>query len=463
MTSRLPLTTIEEFLLWEDRRAYPWSCFVRLRFSGRIEQPSLEQAIRDVMPRHPLLCAKVVTRGRREYWQAVDDPMPEIVWIDGAPGQDYPRTGHQDLRREIGVKLFVVRDENNSDLVFQIHHACADGAGMFVFANDVLIRYAQLMGVKSRRCQLPEFDVRRLEQRGGYGLSTWKFLKMLPRQMVGLSGVRQFLARSPVAVLPHETKPNDDPPPQRYPAIRTHTFTAEETAQLREAAKQNRATVNDLLTRDLFLTLGRWRASNGVEDDEAWLRMMVPFNLRSNSDRTLSAANIVSSVFLDRQSKQFQQPEALLQSIQDEMNIIKDNKLGYTFIFSLKAFSIMPNGLKNNARQDRCSSSCIFTNVGRPLIRCPLPRQDGRLVAGNVTLEGIDGTAPLRPYNCVTFSVLEYARQLTFILHYDARFVTEPQADDLTATFVARLRETLAQCDAPASESIAESPADSST
>jgi hypothetical protein len=254
-------------------------------------------------------------------------------------------------------------------------------------------------------------------------------------------------------VLPHDVLPCDDPPPEHYPATRTHVFTAEETARLREAAKQSRTTVNDLLIRDVFLTLGTWRAENGVEDDESWLRMMVPFNLRTSSDRSLSAANIVSSVFLDRQGQDFDQPEALLESVQDEMNLIKDNKLGYTFIFSLKVFSLLPNGLKNNARQDRCSSSCIFTNMGRPLIRCPLPREEGRLVAGNVRLERIDGTAPLRPYNCVTFNALEYARRLTFILHYDARIVSEAQADDLMATFVSRLRETLAEEIAPKTDS----------
>jgi len=453
MSRRMPLTTIEEFLLWEDRPAYPWSCFVRLHFSGRIDERALEAAVRTIMPRHPLLCSRLVSQGRRMYWEAVDDPMPEITCIEGPTGGSFPRTRNQDLRQEIGIKLFVVRDEASSDLTLQIHHACADGAGMFVFANDLLIAYARQMGVKSRRLQLPEFDPARLAQRGSYGLSLWKLVKMLPRQMVGLAGVRQFLSRSPVAVLPHDVLPCDDPPPAHYPATRTHTFSAEETARLRQAAKQTGSTVKDLLIRDVFLTLGTWRAENDVEDDEAWLRMMVPFNLRTNSDRSLSAANIVSSVFLDRRGQDFEQPKALLESVQDEMNLIKDNKLGYTFILSLKVFSLLPNGLKNNARQDRCSSSCIFTNMGRPLIRCPLPREEGRLAAGNVRLERIDGTAPLRPYNCVTFNASEYARRLTFILHYDARIISDAQADDLMATFVSRLRQTLAEGVSPVTAS----------
>lgn len=461
MTMRLPLTTFEEFLLWEDRSAYPWSCFVRFRFSGRVDRPAFEQAVRTIMPRHPLLCAKVVEQGRRLYWQAVEDPMPEIDWIDASPGDSFPRATHQNLREELGVKIFVERDEEDSALTLQIHHACADGAGMFVLANDLLIAYAREMGARSRRLQLPEFNLERLQRRGSYGLDFRKLLKMLPRQLVGLQGVRQFLGRSPVAVLPHEALPDDDPPPEHYPATRTHTFTAEETARHRDAAKRLGVTVNDLLARDLFLTLGAWRELHGAADDEAWLRMMVPFNLRTSSDRQLSAANVVSSVFLDRRGSDFGDAEALLRSIQDEMNLIKDNKLGYTFIFSLRAFSLLPNGLKNNARQDRCTSSCVFTNVGRPLVRCPLPRDEGRLVAGNLRLESIDGTAPLRPYNCVTFNALEYGRRLTFILHYDCRIVSESQADELTAMFADRFRETTAEGRAAGETAMMEASAES--
>jgi hypothetical protein len=38
----LHLTVFERFLLCEDRPAYPWSCFARLQFSGRIDRQAFE-------------------------------------------------------------------------------------------------------------------------------------------------------------------------------------------------------------------------------------------------------------------------------------------------------------------------------------------------------------------------------------------------------------------------------------
>ena len=55
MSLSLPLTTMEEFIYWEDRPAYPWSCFVRLRFSGCLDRAAFESAVRTVLARHPLV------------------------------------------------------------------------------------------------------------------------------------------------------------------------------------------------------------------------------------------------------------------------------------------------------------------------------------------------------------------------------------------------------------------------
>ena len=65
MATELPLTAFEEFLIWEDRPAYPWSIFARLRFSGRIDRRAFESAVEAIMPCHPLLISRLQMRGRR--------------------------------------------------------------------------------------------------------------------------------------------------------------------------------------------------------------------------------------------------------------------------------------------------------------------------------------------------------------------------------------------------------------
>jgi len=442
-TLALPLTAFEEFLIWEDRPAYPWSIFARLRFSGRIDRGVFEVAVRSIMPRHPLLISHLEMRGRRPHWIVQPGALPEIIWSAGPTGQAFPVTRRQDLREEIGLRLFVVESLDACDVIMQFHHACCDGAGMAVFGTDLLIAYALAAGMRSHRLQLPPLDPARLTQRGAYGLNFRKLVKLLPRHIGEVRSVRQFFARKPSPLLPHRVPPDDDPPPAGFPATRTHTFTVAETVALYETARRRGVTVNDLLACDIFLALAEWRARHGGADDDAWLRMMVPVDLRSSADRLLPAANVVGSTFLDRRGGDFADPGRLLAGIAAELQDTKDHRLGLIFIYSLSALGLLPGGLKRNARRDACSVSSIFSNMGKVLRRLPLPRDNGRHVVGGAILERIEGVAPIRPYNCATFLATEYAGRLTMTLHYDPRPVGPAQADDLAATFARRVQSTV--------------------
>lgn len=440
----LPLTAFEEFMLWEDRFAYPYSCFARLQFTGRIDREGLESALRTVMPRHPMLAARLEMRGRRPFWSMQPDAMPRVEWLAGPTGQALPAARRQDLSRDIGLKLFVVENGDACDVTFQFHHACCDGVGIEIFINDLLIAYALARGAPRGRLRLPRLDPGLLARRGAYGLTFRKLAAMLPRQIAGMRGAGHFFARSPSPLLQYRPAPDDDSSLKEYPLTRTHAFTRDETAALLATAKRLIVSTNDLLIRDAFLALGEWSGRHGAGDDGAWLRMMVPMNIRTTADRFLPAANGVGSVFLDRRIRDFSHPDQLLAGIAGELQFIKDRRLGLIFIYTLSLFGLFPGGLRFNARRDKCTVSSIFSNIGTPQRRSPLPRDKGRLVAGDVVLEQIDGAVPVRPYNCATFLVNEYASRLSVTLHFDPRPVSAALADDLTATFVRRVRATAA-------------------
>lgn len=439
----LPLTAFEEFLIWEDRPAYPWSIFARLRFSGRIDRHAFEAAVASIMPRHPLLISRLELRGRRLFWVVQPGALPQVTWSAVPSGEAFPAAHRQDLREVLGLKLFVVEDLDSCDVTLQFHHACCDGAGIAVFVADLLVAYALATGARSRRLQLAPLDPGRLGRRGAYGLNFWKFAKLLPRQMRDVAGIRQFFARTPVPLLPHRVAHDHDPPPAGFPATRGHTFSKAETAALHQTARRLGVTANDLLARDIFLALNEWRARHGGGDEDAWLRLMVPTDLRTPADRLLPAANVVGSIFLDRRGGDFSDPARLLAGIASELQDAKDNRLGLVFVYSLRALGLLPGALQHNARRDRCSVTSIFSNMGKVLRRLPLPRDNGRHVVGNMTLERIEGVAPIRPYNCVTFLATEYAGRLTMTLHYDPRPIGAALADDLAATFARRVQATV--------------------
>ncbi|MCY2991166.1 MAG: chromosome condensation protein [Planctomycetota bacterium] len=445
MSLVLPLTTMEEFLFWEDRPAYPWCCFVRMRFAGQLERTALEAALRTTLQRHPLLSSIVQKRGRKRLvWVAVTNPEPRIEWQSGPTGGHFPPASHLDLQQEIGCRFHVVVDDQASDLVIQFHHACCDAAGMFVFFHDLLLAYALAQGANPERVRLLPIDQQLLAGRGRYGLTLGQLLRMLPKQLVGLQGVRQFLMRTPCPVIPHQVCDNEVPPPAEYPAVLGRVFDIQDTVALQTAAVQLGVTANDLLIRDLFLALAEWRTRQQVPADDGWLRMMIPMNLRTAQDRELPAANVVSSVFLDRRGPDFSDPERLLRSIHDEMELIKRNQLGYTFVFSTQLIRLLPGGLRKQVRADKCTVSCVFANLGKLTARTSLPRRGGCVVAGNVSLRELDLVTPIRPYACVALNAAIYTRKLFISLHYDPRPLTAAQAVDLLDTFERRIRASLA-------------------
>jgi hypothetical protein len=478
MNSSFPLTAMEEFFFWDDRPAYPCCCFVRLRFFGCLDRSAFERAMHVALTRHPLLRAKVEIAGRgRLRWVVVENPSPVIAWEDAPVGGSLPPAMHIDLQREIGIRFHVRIDAPAaaSDLTIQFHHACSDAAGIASFIRDLLVVYAADSSVGQTHStggqtfsiggqtflsaeeggqleadrnvcptdRLPPLDPGLLAGRGRFGLTVGKLLAMLPRQLMGLLGARQFLMRRPVPIVPHRACPDDSLLPTNYPATLSHTLDREVTAAVRTAAKRLGVTSNDLLARDLFLALAEWRARQNIPDDGGWLRMMVPMNLRREGDERMPAADVVSCVFLDRRGPDFTDADRLLRGIHAEMDLIKRNQLGFTFVFSLAVCRRLFGGLEKQVRADKCAVSCVFTNVGSLFAQSPLPERDQHVVAGNLTLRDIDAAAPVHPYSCVTVVAGLYANRLGLILHYDPRPLSQPQAADLLAAYVRRIRASI--------------------
>jgi hypothetical protein len=440
----LPLAPFEEYMLADDRPAYPMNFFIRLRFSGTFDRPALDSALQTALARHPLLSAVVQQTGRkRPQWIEANHCRPAIRRLPQPPHRAYPHAEGIDLRAEPGLRLSVVEGTQSADLLAQFHHACCDGLGALLFLGDLLVAYALATDTAAQGATLSLLEEERLRGRGRFGLTPRKLLAMAHRQLVGVLGVWQFFAHAPVPAAPYHTPPAAQPLPDSYPAACTVEFAEHELDGLRHSAAQTGVTLNDLLARDLFLALAAWKSRHFSPRDHQWLRLSVPINLRTPADRKLPAANAVSMVFLDRRPRDFADPVRLLVGIHRQMERIKRLRLGLTFVWSVTAVRALPGGLARMAAADQCSATCVLTNLGRPLASTPLPRQQGRIAVGGAVLEGIDMLAPLRPYTCAAFAVYRYAGRLCICLHYDPRPLKAAQAEDLLETFARQVRTSL--------------------
>ncbi|MEE8451461.1 MAG: condensation domain-containing protein [Thermoguttaceae bacterium] len=447
----LPLVPFEQYMLADDGPAYPMNGVFRLRFSGRFDRPALLSAVRAAVARHPLLSARIERTGRQgPVWVADAQSEPSVEWIDGSTGKEFPTVGHLDPQRGPVFRAWVVQDEpsETTDLVLALHHCCSDALGAFRFIEDLLRLYDGAVRGKPTSVALPPLDERLLRRRGAFGLSPGKLLRDGLKQLVGLHGAWRFFMHRPVPLVPHKPEPRGAPVPESYPTAVTRQLSTAETDALRRSARERQVTVNELLARDLFLTLEAFQANlapgKGLTfKGTDWLRLSVPMNLRGDSDRRLPAANVVSLVFLDRRKRHCTEAARLLAGIHREMQRIKRLRLGLTFVLSLRLLKYLPGGIARTVETDHCQSTCVFTNLGPLFVDTPLAQSDGRVVSGSLVLEGMDILPPLRPHTCAALCIFTYAGRLNVTLHYDARPLSKTDAESLLETYMQNIRSTL--------------------
>lgn len=425
-------------MLGDDRSAYPMSCFLRLKFNGSLDRERFEMALRTATSRHALLSSLVRKSGRRQFhWVPANNQTSEVRWLEHPNPSGYPPATHLNVQHQAGLVSHVLSNADSFHFTMQFHHSCCDGAGAFRFLEDLLTVYANSVGLPSERLPLPMIDEQTLPLRNSFGLTLSRCLKFIPSQMVGLLGARQFLMRKPVPLVPHQLATTDSVPGSNYPAVLGFQFNQVETSSILAAAHRQAVTVNDLLARDLFLALDDFRLRQRIGKDTDWLRLAIPMDLRGDWAQNLPAANAVSLVFLDRQRPNCGDPMQLLHGIHKEMDLIKRHQLGFTFLMSLKLRRSLPGGLASAMQKNcECMATSVLTNLGRPFANSHLPRQDGKIVVGGVVLEAVEVLAPLRPYTCASFSLTTYADQLSIVLHYDIRVLSQNQAEDLLNTYV---------------------------
>jgi len=439
-----PLSCFEEYMLHDDRPSHPMAGVFRLRFSGHLDRGAFEAALANAVQRHPLLRATVDrTRRRRPRWVDHPDWRPEVQWQAKTNEYGYPPVAYIDLTEEPATRAWVVDRDDGHDVVLQAHHCCADALGMSTVLEDLLIGYAINQGNSQEELSLPKLDPRRLIGRGAPGLTAWKFLKMAHKQAMGLLGAWEFAKHAPVPLAGPIGDVDQASPPPTFPNPLTCDLEPAETKGLVKAAKSRQVTVNDLLARDLFLAIGSWRDNRNIGGDQDWLRFSIPMNLRTAADERMPMANSVSMVFLDRQPGSFSDHGRLLTSVHEQMEQIKRLQLRYAFIFYLAVSRLVPGGLSQSTAADKCQSTSCLSNLGPVFAHTPLPRDDGRIVSGNVVLENVDYVIPLRPHLHAAFCVYTYAGRLRVLMHCDPRAMPDEHSGKLLETYIRQIRRTI--------------------
>lgn len=434
----LRLAPIEQLMFLDDRPRHPMTFFGQLEFSGRISLPALEAALASSLVRHPLLHACVARVRGRWCWIRSPESTPAIDVDQLDVPVTASRTPSIDLRSQPGVRLWVRQSEQRSKLVLEFHHACCDGQGGMRFVEDLLMLYAGEMCTADERPALDKLDNYLLHRRAHFRPAAslpGSSKARLPRQLADAWG---FHTCSPqVLASPHD-KPgrsvlNDD-----LPGTVTHVFDAEQSAAIRQLVGQGSGTINDVAMSLLFTTLADWNRLYMPGEDNGWLRILMPADLRDRGDLRMPAANRMSPCFVARRMSACRDWRSLLGGVQRETLHIKRTRLGLDFLNIVAALQKLPGMMPALMLLPRVLATAVLTNMADPMkrMRGKFATDHGRLVIGNLLLESVTGSPPLRPGTRAGFGIGAYADRIIVNAKCDPRLFTAADTRRLLERYV---------------------------
>jgi len=439
----LPLTPFESYLYHDDVPAYPCWQVLRLTWRGRIEREALERAWAEATARQPLLSA-VVRRGPLGglRWELRGGVTPPVHWSRADPGREWPEWQSLDLASGPGIRLYMVEAEGRADAVLCAHHAVCDGLSLHDVIADVFTRYAAALGDPAEPRPDPTFES--LRDRGRFGRTLWERCWLPVLQTAGIIAESRLLRRTVAPLLPHVPAGADGPRPDGWPTLACRSWTAQETAAIRDAAKREKVSLDELCMRDLQAAMGAWRLAQGIDAPDDWIRLGTAVSLRQRTRGSWPAANIFGISIIDRQARSLANRERLLRRAHEDMALVEDWRFGYAFWMLLRLRRWWPGGIRAYARRPVVRMTFIMSFVGKVFSRMPLRHEGARPTVPGAVLEDLRAVAPTRPGTCACMDIALFLGNLAAYLHYDPRVLKREQATALVDEFARQLARSAA-------------------
>jgi hypothetical protein len=391
----------------------------------------------------------VEQQANRQFAWVPSGQLPQVEW---APlGTDFgDRYGEYiDLRKDIGLRIWVRQGADKSTVLLHFHHACSDALGGFAFIEDLLAGYANAGDDPTQSVVPRPIDFSALLRRGTAGMTKRTFFQQIGDAWIGAREGIKFFSQAPRPLKPvSETSCNVETSPQRTGYLMT-VLSDDVVTGLRRASSSAKATVNDLLLRDFFTVLSRWNRGRGR------VRILMPQSLRAATDHALPAANIMSFAFITRRSSAVNRPVELLESIRRETDAIRRFNLSVYFLGALASLQ-SARLLQALLRGPFCFSTAVLTNMSDPTRRFAMRfnRTKGGLVVGNLVFQAITGVPPLRPRTRAAVAISHSGNALYISLKADPRHFCPLDAQQLLGDYVNQLEKSAALGQVAASELI---------
>lgn len=446
----MPMTAFERFLLASEGPGVPMTFVYRMVLDGAVEPRELRAAVEQAVGKHPLLACRVNPAGTAWIWAP-----PATIAVRSGLCAELPDL---DLRQENGLRIHAGSGGEDRTLDFVFHHACLDGLGALHFLRDVsrsLAKGGDEPVVSEAATQAAWQVLHRCRDAGGG--SRWWHLLRWPLDLAGMAWAFEMVWNRPIpleqpqlagrpAMAGEEDAANeraepfgtpDDGQPRSGRGWLAFRLTGEQTALVRQNARQVGQTLNDRVIAALFRAATGLLPTAGEGGAESPLvRVMVPVNLRKN-DR-VPAANMVAMVNLDRRVGRWRSERTFRRWLRWEMQVVKWSGCGVTANRFLQLQRWWLGRWPMLDSPPRCLASCLSSNLG-DLAWSLDSASGGTLRFGDRQVESFGVRAPLRPHSNLFVCFFTQSGQLNFNLTFDP-----DRLDDATVgRWFAVLRERL--------------------
>ncbi|MFC1758844.1 condensation domain-containing protein [Planctomycetota bacterium] len=439
----LHLTPFESYMLLDDRPAHPMTFIVQISFSGNLDRQAFADSIPQAISRHPLLRAIVKPKKqKRDCWV---DAKQELTVDYGALEEPLTfQTGEFiDLRREIGVRMWVRHNADGGVLTVQFHHSVCDGIGSYQFLGDVFWFYAKQTDATDLP-DLPELDARELRNRLRANYKHEHFqLSEDEFQNEWMNSARMMLTQVN-RLRQSEIAPDSTSTP--FPGIESVTFDKAWYRKFRKAAQSLSLISNDLLLEKMFVALSKWNRKNGGLGRGS-MCVMVPLDLREKMGGTMPATNIVTYAFIRAKQVLVRKIPELRSRLREEMTYVKQTRHTSRFTNMIVGSIKYPRIAKFVLRSPKCLATATLSNTGDPSRRfhVEFPKENGKLRCGNIALTDFGGVPPMRHYTRATTSIFTYGRGLKICMRCDPRLFRPADTRALLEMYADELRAVVGE------------------
>jgi hypothetical protein len=442
----LPLSAFETFMVDDATVDYPMMCDMAIEFKGRIDRAGFDAALAVALARAPLFRSLLAYDAKGKPQWVLTDQQPRVHWADyDVPfGDDYDV--FVDLKRELSFRVYVRAGEKRSRIMFHFHHACSDGLGAYALADDFLGAYHNAM-TPDAPIELRPLKPELLLNRNNSEDKSIRGFRKIYDTWIGIREGIRFFFQKPLSLTPRTPDANLAPydltstvqRPRKQQSYIYELCPHDVAVALRKVAAENKCSLNDILMRDLYLTLAEWDKNSGRKE----LRVLMPQSLRDKEEEALPPTNRVGFAFLTRRADWRSRPKELLKSLQEETDFIVEGKLSRYFIDGLKTMQ-QTGLLKRMLRSSTCFSTAVLTNLGNPQRRFNpnLVREGTGMIVGNLYFDAMTGMPPLRNKTAAAFCISGYGQSFIVNLKCDSYAFSREETEALMACYMAQLAAT---------------------